>query len=808
MKKGITIIFTIGILLIVFILTASLVFVFIFWEKSAFKLSSGIEAKRFMEEGIQQAIWEIDHDDTGYDCYEDTCIKVFRGVEVDNNSDGFVDSKWIYVKDRLGNIIGRYAVLVEDENSKININAVGNLSNMYNEGFSPAEISLLGNILGETQIMEILECRYGKDGLPGKEKVDDNHNSIDVSSDGIDNDGDGFIDEKGEGIDEPAEFDFLYPYGDDRPFFIPEEIKIVKGIGEITYKKIKDFITTFSYDLNKNKYKKKRINLNESDFSTLHSVFSELGYGETHAAQIAVNIIDYRDEDNVPTVKEVVTPQLEKVIGIEMTPYFNEIESILPWETQKVSIGILLVEKGGQFIELFNPYSEFIDIGGWEIKGVLCLPEGTKKLLYKDSESIYGDAVSGETEIDTEHLEKKLKKLNFANTIKLPLNAKIYPHSYYTIGDSVKIGILITSTIVLPLFLPTQDPPNCNHYEPIVMINPGIMGSFSKLLQEIPLFEEINSDFTLKLLDKGGNLIEETMYPIDTTLTTIQKNDPRMRGFSAWFPAPPTPNQMNIVTFQPWIGKEFDITNWEFTWQSSFNIKNKKFSSLGELSFIHKNEQWKTLNFWKEGSDRGIIDYFTTVEDVRKPTYGRLNINTASETSLMCLPLIDREIATAIINGRPYTDISEILGTYKWKILEDQAEKDTEKVNGEKEEEQEEKEEKDTEKEQPSDEEKEAKKKETNRTQLNKQITKYGFDLKDNDLDQMIDIDKEKEMVFSKIINLITVRSNVFSITSTGQKVQDRNKNGKIEYNEILSEKKKKVYYDRNKKKILYKKEL
>jgi predicted regulator of Ras-like GTPase activity (Roadblock/LC7/MglB family) len=63
-------------------------------------------------------------------------------------------------------------------------------------------------------------------------------------------------------------------------------------------------------------------------------------------------------------------------------------------------------------------------------------------------------------------------------------------------------------------------------------------------------------------------------------------------------------------------------------------------------------------------------------------------------------------------------------------------------------------------------------------------------------------------MVFSKIINLITTKSNVFKIISLGQKVQDKNNNGKIEENEVTGEKKIIVWYDRNKKKIIYRREL
>jgi hypothetical protein len=90
---------------------------------------------------------------------------------------------------------------------------------------------------------------------------------------------------------------------------------------------------------------------------------------------------------------------------------------------------------------------------------------------------------------------------------------------------------------------------------------------------------------------------------------------------------------------------------------------------------------------------------------------------------------------------------------------------------------------------------------------LSKEITKYGFDLRDSDFDFMIDTEKEKEIIFSRIINLITVRSNVFKITAMGQKVLNVDNHGKIK-EQITAEKKITVWYDRKKKRIIHKREI
>jgi len=746
-KEGVALIFVIGIMLLLFIFASTLLFSFKLWEKSCYKTFAGKQAERFAEAGIENGIWELQHDKRDYDSLIDNWRKNFEGSDFDNNGDGIPDSRWIYIYGKDKEIIGRYSVLIEDESGKININVCGNLKNSFNEGFSTFEISILPDIIGEEISKNIVSFRYGKDGLPGRGGFDDNSNNDSLSKDKIDNDGDGKIDEPGEGIDEPYEFYVKKIYWDDRPYFIPEDIKLVNGIGKERYRKIKDFITTFSYDKNTTKEGKIRINLNKADFSQLYSFFKEKGYPEEQAIQISLNIIDYRDSDSIPQIKTV---KGKLFIGIDKTPYLNEIDGIKEWEKFKLkSGGVLFTEKGGQFIEIFNPYPEEIDIGGWEIRGPTLLFSNLWGKIFQYSKQIYNDVINGETGIKNKDI---IENIFITNVIKIPEGTKIPPFSYYTIGDTVKIGIImIPNKTPLIIFLPIKDPPNASQYEPIL----GINKIFPDIIQSLNYFSKIPSSSRLFFCDKSGNIIEIADCPLDTPKTSIQKNDPRV---FKWYISLPTPNMQNFI-FSPWIGG-FKNNNWP----SSFKIKNGKFSSLGELSFIHKGRQWESIDFWKDGKDRKIIDYFTVEEDPYKPTYGRLNINTASETVLMCLPLVDKDIARRIIMARPYKDISEILGKYGNGYSEKEL--------------------------------------------LNKEITKYGFDGKDNDFDGFSDCEKEKEMVFSKIINLITVRSNVFKIISTGQKVEDKNGNGKIEKEEILAEKKIVVFYDRDKGKIIYRKQM
>ncbi len=145
---------------------------------------------------------------------------------------------------------------VRGEASKMNLNAFGNISKwdgsdmlkdddtlpggdaseqLYhgaNDRFSSFEISfeeffyqqrntLWSGVSDETARIRaanmaraICLYRYGDDGRPGKAGIDDDNDSVSLYEDGLDNDGDGMVDEAGEGTDEPDEFNPFDPDGD------------------------------------------------------------------------------------------------------------------------------------------------------------------------------------------------------------------------------------------------------------------------------------------------------------------------------------------------------------------------------------------------------------------------------------------------------------------------------------------------------------------------------------------------------------------------------------------------------------------
>lgn len=300
---------------------------------------------------------------------------------------------------------------INDECAKININTTS----------EEALSRVLGEILRDSQSASpkiadklarmIVKYRYGKDQKPGiagydddadrsdvkvlQDRVDQDHdgivdnpeeiihsvlyNGIDedlngvldnpkegAEHDGIDNDFDGLIDENDEGIDDEKEFipDFRLPaFGDDRRWERVSELKQIPEIDDNVFKAIAPYVTTFSaseeiYYVGTKIYPK--LNVNYASIQEIYDVLSEY-FPEKNKVllqQFAVNIADFRDPDNVPSVfpgSDHILP----IIGVEITPYITEIYSDSLTDTSDGD--------DGQFVELYNPYPVAIDINGWEI---------------------------------------------------------------------------------------------------------------------------------------------------------------------------------------------------------------------------------------------------------------------------------------------------------------------------------------------------------------------------------------------------------------------------------------------------------
>jgi len=182
----------------------------------------------------------------------------------------------------------------------------------------------------------------------------------------------------------------------------------------------------------------------------------------------------------------------------------------------------------------------------------------------------------------------------------------------------------------------------------------------------------------LILRDSSGNVVQVTSYGGADAPKTCSLNDPR-----------PTPlmdadGTANIDASTPWrwdtdtnntIGAEnqnFDpgkgSDGWDGgTWTPSFVTPDRYFTNKGNLGFIHNGRQWTSFRVGDTGgypiAFPNVLQYITVIDpsmdnidndgdgDIDGQEYripGLINVNTASVEVLQSLPNIDSTIATAI----------------------------------------------------------------------------------------------------------------------------------------------------------------
>jgi len=635
----------------------------------------------------------------------------FPGTDFDNdNNDGDNDdstggdSAWIYFPAvdqnsdiRLpGDLRARYAVLItDDREARVNVNVSGNDANAgshtSNEGWSTFEIDL-SNIIeeastgnGDTTAASIIDTRLGSDDAPGTSTANDDTGIVpDPQSDIIDNDGDwttgndtngnGIPDfgetgvddgDNSESIDEPNEFNSIFPYSDDVPFGLLSEAEIMgtssytsrleeifnSSITENEQNSLNSWVTTCSADTilcpsyqldggtsttrlninalvyNEGAYTDKDIYNTNKKVQMLVDALTAGGVPDVERQQMAVNIVDFIDgppidPDSVGTVT-AYNDGSNTYYGIEKTPYINEVEA----DT---------TSGNGKFIELFNPYDTIIDLSSWKITGTT-MPE-------------------------------------------IPLSGSIGSQTYYVISDSN-----------------TEYVTNFNY-------NSGADAD----LYDTNVNNLTSSGETLTLSDADGNPVQVTNYgnELGNTRNTMQLNDPRPIPLTAsasnpweWTRGDETAGEENLASiFDPGDGDD----GWsDTTWTPSFLVSNRRFTNTGYLGFIHKGKEWTSVRVGDTAGYRiatngypNLLSYITITDpsmdsidndgdsstdsadtgsqsgdfdgqEHRIP--GLINVNTASTEVLASLPngsggTLGSTIAASIYGGsKPYSSIGDFI---------------------------------------------------------------------------------------------------------------------------------------------------
>ena len=284
-------------------------------------------------------------DSPAYDGYDEPWAKTFKAVQgaenvnVEGDRGGdYAWARWIYVKDASGRTVGRYAVMVEDEHSKINLHTATALSpRQQNEGFGTFELMLTdGQRAGLPLTIDagkrLISYRYGRDGKPGQANVDDNLTATQYGSDSIDNNANQKFDEDGEGVDEQEEYNFHHLIWDDMCFqSLREALAVAMGSDGVNVDRINAFnhlATLWSssqelYYEDKAHELRKPLDINHGEIKQIRRALrnanaeSPFEPSSSRLRNLLVNMLDYTDENHTLST-------VDSTYGVESV-CFNEI---------------------------------------------------------------------------------------------------------------------------------------------------------------------------------------------------------------------------------------------------------------------------------------------------------------------------------------------------------------------------------------------------------------------------------------------------------------------------------------------------
>ncbi len=285
--------------------------------------------------------------------------------------------------------------LVGDSSARLNLNTASytHLALMIESASARIPGS---NVNARDIARRIVQWRLGPDGAPGAKGVDDNRNrrfgisweaDEEFSSRWLDgeafktwrhlkpflnsltaNPGQSPYDQLENllaNVDEPQEYiaDVRFPsFGDDRRFESIGDLYDIHGVTPELVRELQPYVTVFSLSRDAmpaghEGYAKVDIN-RASALEIYNALKTEYGSEKDDLLllQFAVNIVDQRDSDSIPTV---LSHSTGTVFGLERTPRLSEVypDSRTPDERGD----------DGQFVEIQNPWSTDLDLTGWTL---------------------------------------------------------------------------------------------------------------------------------------------------------------------------------------------------------------------------------------------------------------------------------------------------------------------------------------------------------------------------------------------------------------------------------------------------------
>ena len=690
---GYVLVVIIGILTILSLMTITFATLSRIETRATRNYTDSVKCEKIARAGLEHAIYVLRQDKFGYDniAYDSdppdspdenydwsgetwmpgnidlsNPLTSFAGNAVgdcDNNGDLTPESKWIYFPATLstsnsdirlpGNLRARYAVLItDDREARVNVNVTGNEANggahTSNEGWSTFEIDL-SNIIelastgnGAATASDVIDTRLGSDDAPGTSTTNDNTGIVpDPETDGIDNDGDWSAgnDTNGNGIPDPGETD------------VDEANEATDEPNEF------NSIFPYSDDVPFGILSEAEIMGTSSYTSRLETIFNTNGVSESEQNSLnswittcstdTILCPSYQLDGGTSTTKLNINALVNNQGAYTATGTYDSDKIVEMIRDVLVAGGLTGASGSAGYVErhqLAVNIKDFID------------SDGTVTAYYDGSDTYYG-----------------IEKTPYINEVEAWTNSGLdefielfnpYDTPIPNTGDWTITLDGDTTTITLPnLTIPAG-----GYYVIADQAGAGV----DQVDPAINNLDDGGEELILR--DGSGIKVQVTDYGSANQPNSRQLNDPRPIPLSATAANPwyweSTVRSIGAKNsnFQPQDGDD----GWEETtptWSDSFLVANRRFSNIGYLGFIHRGKEWSSFIVNKDITENGgypnVLQYITIIDpsmdnidndgdgdkdasdtgsqagNFDGPEYripGLINVNTASVAVLKSLP--------------------------------------------------------------------------------------------------------------------------------------------------------------------------
>jgi hypothetical protein len=606
-------------------------------------------------------------------------------------------AQWIGIKGTNGILVGRMAFIITS--GGININAIGNnLShsdttygpsfNSRNQGISVSELNLpaalmainddpttgWGNYATATNNASvIIDYRKGPDVKAGTSITDDNNNGGFAETDRIDNDGDGTIDEVGEGLDEPQEHLAYSDETDKSSIYIPvgvddKTITDIKQLyngtvdgshpdfnaGGVFQQNFTDIQKTFTTESsvavppssvwlnNTNTALETQAQLYNKVLGVLQTTSPFSTNTALELAQLAANVVTYGSTNVYPYSTTVSGTE---VVGVSTVPYINQVVYQLVWRvyaSRTLASGVPRTNVYSRLnitphVEIWYPYTNAYELSSY---------------IQMTNSIIRNNNAAG-----TSWLTDRFWGLGASAVATIPGTALGAP-------EIINSSHFQTFTGPLKMVRDNSQDSNLANDDDWTWINPHSNTSYDRIFKDLTHKVWISNDTgvldisptfstnilltftTNETLQLAWSSLSTAALPTGsgpaqsiTNYLSFALNDPRVKRWKIEYFGPAIAGK-NLITdycslgttnfsatvpsslvntsdplFRPDLGEDRDYDTAGLPKgiaPTTFYVKQqRRFSSVAELGRVHRGQDWKTIDFKSHGTDGNLLDKFT-----------------------------------------------------------------------------------------------------------------------------------------------------------------------------------------------------